>query len=129
MDLEGHVIDTAWTTSNLPDTFSFEDADNDGFLDPVDVASPAELATELLRDDPKHGNSNALTRCMTMNLINFALADESQGSARARQAENPTQSCAVRAVTEKFVAGDKSFSSLIREIVASETLSLRSPGM
>jgi len=128
MDLKGNPIDQVWTTSSLPDAFA-RDTNGDGTLDVVNVSSPAELATELLREDPANGNSNALTRCMAMNLINFALADESQGSARATGTENPTQSCAVRAITDQFAMGDKTFSSLVREIVASETLLRRSPGM
>jgi hypothetical protein len=128
MDLDMHTIDQAWTTSTLPENFD-RDTNADGTFDQVAVSSPAELATELLRDDPRRGNSNALTRCMAMNIINFALADESQGSARAVMADHPTNSCAVRSVTDAFVTGDKSFSSLVREIVASDTLSLRSPGM
>jgi hypothetical protein len=128
-DLENNPIDQAWTTSNLPEDFNI-DGNGDGVPEQiVAVSSPAELATALLRDDPLRGNSNALTRCMAMNLINFALADESQGSARAAMPDHPTNSCAVRAVTDAFITGDKSFSSLVREIVASDTLSLRSPGM
>jgi hypothetical protein len=127
-DLEGHTIDPAWTTSRLPENFDY-DTNADGTVDPISVSSPAELATALLRDYPAFGNSNALTRCMAMNIINFALADESQGSARAPMPDHPTTSCAVRAVTDQFVTSDKSFSALVREIAASDTLSIRSPGM
>jgi hypothetical protein len=128
MDLEGHTIDPMWTTSRLPENFDY-DTNADGTVDQISVSSPAELATALLRDYPSQGNSNALTRCMAMNIINFALADESQGSARAPMPDHPTTSCAVRAVTDQFVTSDKSFSALVREIAASDTLSIRAPGM
>jgi hypothetical protein len=57
------------------------------------------------------------------------LADESQGSARAPGGV-PTDSCAVRAVTDAFAtSNDKSFTSLLAEIAASDTLLSRTPGM
>jgi hypothetical protein len=66
---------------------------------------------------------------MALNFINYALADESQGSARASGGV-PTDSCAVRAVTNAFgTASDKSFTTLLAEIAASETLAHRLPGM
>jgi hypothetical protein len=66
---------------------------------------------------------------MAMNFLNYALADESQGSARASNGV-PTDSCAVRAVTDQFAAAaDKSFTSLLAEIAASDTLRVRKPGM
>jgi hypothetical protein len=128
-DLEGNVIDTAWTTSRLPDSFD-RDTTGDGVPDQVTVTSPAELAAELMRDQEAYGNSNPLSRCMAMNFINFALADESQGSARAADSsQHPTNSCSVRSVTDQWVGSDRSFSALIREIAASDTLALRSRGM
>jgi hypothetical protein len=66
---------------------------------------------------------------MALNFINYALADESQGSARASNGV-PTDSCAVRAVTDAFVkSNDMSFTSLLAEIAASETLAQRTAGM
>jgi hypothetical protein len=65
-----------------------------------------------------------------MNLTNFALSDVSQGGAGAPYPQPPPSSCAVQDVYSRFSAGaDKSFSSLIREIAASDTLVLRSQGM
>jgi hypothetical protein len=126
-DPRGNAIDLNWTTSTLPAAFS-TDANGDGVVEPTVVATPAELAAALLSTDPASG-TNALTRCMAMNFINYALADESQGSARA-VSSHPTNSCAVRAVTDAFEANaEKSFSALVAEIAASDTLSLRSPGM
>ncbi len=127
-DAEGNVIDAAWTTSALPPAFSY-DQDGDSVPDVAVVSSPAQLAEALLRTEPDWG-TNALTRCMAMNFINYALADESQGSARSTAGDHPTNSCAVRAVTDAFEATpDQSFSSLVAEIAASETLSIRSAGM
>lgn len=126
-DPKGNAIDLAWTTSTLPGSFAY-DQDGDGVPDPAVVAAPTALAQALLRDEPSWG-SNALTRCMAMNFINYALADEGQGSARA-EGGVPTDSCAVRAVTDAFARStDKSFTALLAEIAASETLAHRSPGM
>jgi len=125
-DRKGNTIDAAWTTSKLPTQFDY-DQNADGTPDPSMVTGPTNLAQALLRDEPSWG-SNALTRCMSLNFINFALADESQGSARATGV--PTDSCAVRAVTDAFAqSNDKSFTSLLAEIAASETLAHRTPGM
>lgn len=125
-DRKGNAIDMAWTTSKLPTAFAY-DQNGDGVADPAVVSGPNALAQALLRDEPSWG-SNALTRCMAMNFINYALADESQGSARAEGV--PTDSCAVRAVTDAFAkSNDKSFTSLLAEIAASETLAHRTPGM
>jgi hypothetical protein len=126
-DPKGNAIDQVWTTSKLPRSFDF-DQDGDGAPEPAMVAGPTHLAQALLRDEPTWG-TNALTRCMALNFINFALADESQGSARASNGV-PADSCAVRAVTDAFArSSDKSFTSLLAEIAASETLGNRTPGM
>jgi hypothetical protein len=111
----------------MPESFAY-DQNADGVPDPTVVNSPVTLAQELLRDQPAWG-SNALTRCMALNFINYALADESQGSARASNG-TPTDSCAVRAVTDTLaMSADRSFTSLLVEIAASETLRTRKPGM
>jgi hypothetical protein len=126
-DRKGNTIDQAWTTSKLPTSFAY-DQNGDGTADPAIVTGPTSLAQALLRDEPAWG-SNALTRCMALNFINYALADESQGSARASGGV-PTDSCAVRAVTDAFARStDKGFTSLLAEIAASETLAHRTPGM
>ncbi len=56
--------------------------------------------------------------CMTKNFIAFALAE---GSAAL-------DSCATVAIKDRFDEGDKSFSSMIREIALSKTLGTRAPG-
>jgi hypothetical protein len=128
-DLAGNPIDMAWTTGTLPESFD-RDTNGDGTIEPVTVSSPAQLAQELLRDQAAWGGSSPLARCMAMNFINFALADESQGSARAPMPDHPTNSCAVRSVTDQYVASaDKSFTTLLKEIAAADTLALRSRGM
>ena len=125
-DQKGNTIDLAWTSGKLPPSFAY-DQNGDGVPDPAMVSTPSNLAQALLRDEPSWG-SNALTRCMALNFINYALADESQGSARIPGA--PTDGCAVRAVTDAFArSSDKSFTALLAEIAASETLANRTPGM
>jgi hypothetical protein len=127
-DPTGRAIDLAWTTGTLPAMFDY-DQDGDGVPDPTVTNSAVTLAEAMLRDQPERGGSNSFTRCTAMNLINYALAELSQGSAYARKGE-PANSCAVRAVTEQFVtATDKSFTSLLVEIAASDTLRIRRPGM
>jgi hypothetical protein len=117
----------AWTTSKLPPSFAY-DQDGDGVADPAIISGPLGLAQALLRDEPAWG-SNALTRCMALNFLNYALVDESQGSARAVGGK-PTDSCAVRAVTNSFSSvSEKTFTSLLAEIAASDTLAHRLPGM
>ncbi|HEY3495810.1 MAG TPA: DUF1592 domain-containing protein [Polyangiaceae bacterium] len=100
MDLEGRVIDDAWTTALLPEAAGS-----------VEVRSAPEMAQAILA-------SGALQSCMAKNFIEFALADTSQGG-------TPLESCAVKAVVERFNASDRSFSSLMREIAASVTLAER----
>jgi hypothetical protein len=127
-DLEDRPIDIQWTTSTMPESFYY-DQNADSVPDPTVVNSPLTLAQALLRGQPAWGGTNALTRCMAMNFINYALADESQGSARASNGI-PPDSCAVRSVTDQFVASaDQSFTTLLVEIAASNTLRTRMPGM
>jgi hypothetical protein len=127
-DPTGRAIDLAWTTGRMPALFDY-DQDGDGVPDPTVTNGAVTLAEAMLRDQPERGGSNAFTRCTAMNLINYALTELSQGSAQALKGE-PANSCAVRAVTDQFVTDtDKSFTSLLVEIAASDTLRLRRPGM
>jgi hypothetical protein len=114
MDLQGRPIDVATTTTTLPDS-----------VGGVTVTSAVEMAQAVIA-------SGALDKCMAMNLMNFALSDVSQGGAGAPYPEPPPSSCAVQDVYGRFsdpTRSDKSFSALIREIAASDTLVLRTGGM
>jgi len=113
MDLAGRPIDATWTTTVLPDS-----------VGGTPVTNAVEAATALAAN-------GALDRCLAMNLINYALTEVSQGGANNTDlAAGPqTASCAVQRVIDAFAATDKSFTSLIREIAASETLAVRSRGL
>jgi hypothetical protein len=127
-DPDGRAIDLSWTTSELPDLFD-EDQDGDGTPEPTVVNSAVTLAEALVRERTEWGGTSAFTRCLALNLINYALAEESSGSARASRGQ-PPDSCAVRAVTDQLAAApDQSFTSLLVEIAASDTLRVRKPGM
>jgi hypothetical protein len=107
-DSQGRAIDGAWTTTTLPES-----------VGGAKVTSVAEAARVLVE-------RAALDRCMAMNFINYALTEVSRGSATA--SSSPTASCAVQNVMNHFVDTDRSFTSLMREIAASETLGVRSRG-
>jgi hypothetical protein len=87
------------------------------------VTNAAEAAQALVA-------SGALDRCMAMNFINYALTDVSRGGANNTDARlgPPTASCAVKRVMDSFVATDRSFTALVREIAASDALAFRSQG-
>jgi hypothetical protein len=111
-DPKGLTIDKAWTTATLAPR-----------LGGGTVSNARELAQALL-------DSGGLVRCMAMNIMNFALADVSQGGANVPDSRyNPTSSCAVKALVDRFKTTDQSFTSLVKEIAASETFMLRSKGM
>ena len=64
---------------------------------------------------------NTFTNCMVKNVMSYALAQATIGVS--------TNSCANRAVVDRFnAAGDKTFTSLIREIAVSQTLTVRNAG-
>lgn len=111
-DLEGRPIDEQWTAVRLPESVG-------GAL----VTSAAQAAAEL-------AGSGAFERCMAMNFINYALAEVSRGGAHNPDSSKgpQTQSCAVQAVIKQFADTERSFSSLLIEIAASETLSVRGGG-
>lgn len=116
MDLEGRPIDATWTTMMLPESV------NGGV--PTTVTNAVEVAQALV-------NSGAMDRCITMNFINFALTEVSKGGANNTNLAlgSQTQTCAVQGVIDRFATTDKSFTSLMREIAASTTLSYRSKGL
>jgi hypothetical protein len=116
MDLQGRPIDATWTTMMLPESV------NGGV--PTTVTNAVEVATALV-------NSGAMDRCITMNFINFALTEVSKGGANNTDLTmgGQTQTCAVQNVIDRFAMTDKSFTSLMREIAASTTLTYRSKGL
>jgi hypothetical protein len=99
-DLQGRTIDDAWITATLPDVAGT-----------AEVRGASEMANAVV-------TSGALQACVTKNFIEFALADTSRGGAAI-------DSCAVAEVVERFEAGDRSFTSLLREIAASKMFSTR----
>jgi hypothetical protein len=108
-DLEGRPIDAEWTTTTLPES-----------VGGATVTNAAETAEALVA-------SGALDRCLAMNFINFALTEVSKGGANNTELGRAPQtgSCAVERVMEEFARSDRTFTSLMREIAASETLALR----
>jgi hypothetical protein len=111
-DLQGRTIDARWTTTTLPES-----------VGGAQVRNASETAQALVA-------SGALDRCMAMNFINFALTEVSQGGANNTDLARAPQtgSCAVQGVIDNFLATDRSFASLMREIAASDTLAVRSQG-
>jgi hypothetical protein len=111
-DPQGRPIDGSWTTTTLPQSVG-------GTL----VTSAAEAARALV-------TSGALDRCMAMNFINYALTEITRGGANNTDPSRAPQtgSCAVAKVVAEFEATDRSFTSLMREIAASETLAVRAGG-
>jgi hypothetical protein len=104
MDLSGNALDSMATLPALFDGRTVTDA--------------AEMALVI-------AESGLFERCMAMNVTNFALADESQGSVTAFP-EAPASSCAVDDIVQAIeAAGDPSFSRLVVEIVRSRTFRLR----
>jgi hypothetical protein len=63
----------------------------------------------------------AFATCIAKNLMNFALSDVETGGVE-------TNSCAAQAVVKRFAQTDGTFTSLMREIALSQTLSDRLPG-
>lgn len=76
------------------------------------VTTPAQMAQELVA-------SGAFTRCVSKNLLAYALAEGSSISAT---------SCATKTVTDGFATTDQSFGALVREVAKSPTFIARSSG-
>ena len=64
--------------------------------------------------------SGQFATCMAKHMIDYALAEVS--------VDIPTDNCAVKAVMDKFNTTPQTFSDLVREIAASATMAVRSPG-
>jgi hypothetical protein len=63
----------------------------------------------------------AFASCFAKNVLSFALAENASSAAAT--------SCATRAIVDRFVAaGEGTFTSLVREIAVSQTMSARNPG-
>jgi hypothetical protein len=93
---------------------------------PIDAAStlPPEAGGAMINNGLDLVNvvsqNGVFTRCMTTNLMQYGLAE-------AQSTLTPND-CAVKQVHDRFQAADQSFTSLIRSIALSETLSLRAVG-
>jgi len=77
----------------------------------ADVRDAVELA-QIVADN------GSFAACMTRNVMKYALA----------QGNVDLNDCAVRRATERVLASDRSFSSLIREIATSKTFLVRASG-
>jgi len=79
------------------------------------VNGAVEMAAAFARE-------NTFTNCVVKNVMSYALAQTTIGVS--------TNSCANRAVVDRFnAAGEKTFTSLIREIAVSQTLTVRNAGV
>ena len=105
VDAQGRPIDPVVT---LPEAFGDRT-----------VSGPAEMAAVIAESD-------VFKACVAMNYMNYAFADESQGSARAPAPDQPATSCAVQDVVRAFdEAGDPSFSGLLVQVARSRALRVR----
>jgi hypothetical protein len=77
------------------------------------VHSGVEMAKAL-------ASSGAFVSCMTKNVIQYALADPVVAAS--------LQSCSTSDIAQAAKAGGGSFTSMVTEIAASQTLTVRSPG-
>lgn len=100
-DPQGRPIDT---TVTLPDVVGGGTA-----KDIVEVAQ-------------KLAATGGFGKCLGKNLINFALADVSNGGANI-------DSCSVKRVSEAFTGTDQSFSSLLKAVATSAAFTNRSKGV
>lgn len=98
VDDEGRAIDPAVT---LPESAGG-----------AAVANAVQMAEQL-------ASGGAFATCMAKNLIGFALAEG---------ADVDTGSCATQAVVQRYRAGEPTFSTLVREVALSATLSQRAAG-
>jgi hypothetical protein len=78
------------------------------------AANAVEMAAVL-------GKGTAFASCFAKNVLSFALAENASTAAAT--------SCATQAIVDRFVAaGEGTFTSLVREIAVSQTMSARNPG-
>ena len=94
---------------------------------PIDasVTLPPEVggssAADIVEVAQKIAETGVFAKCMGRNLINYALADVSAGSASII-------SCSAQRVAEAFAATDQSFSSLVKSVATSVPFTSRSKG-
>lgn len=79
-------------------------------------------AKDIVEVANKLAASGAFAKCMSRNLINYALADVSAGAAEI-------DSCAVGKVAVSFEASDRSFPALIKAVATSAAFGSRSKGV
>ncbi|HLV66098.1 MAG TPA: DUF1592 domain-containing protein [Polyangiaceae bacterium] len=94
---------------------------------PIDpsVTLPTEVGGAMAKDAiemaQKLVESGAFSKCMGMNLANYALADVSAGAVTI-------ESCAASQIAEAFATTDQTFSSLVRAVATSAPFINRSKG-
>jgi Protein of unknown function (DUF1592)/Protein of unknown function (DUF1588)/Protein of unknown function (DUF1595) len=112
------------------DTFDvlgrYRDKDHEGRPIDPSVELPVQvgggLAKDIVEVGQKLADSGAFGKCMSQNLINYALADVSAGAATIN-------SCAVARVAQIFGTTDGSFPSLIKSVAVSTAFGSRTKGV
>jgi hypothetical protein len=104
----------------------FRTVDEEGRPIDPSVTLPLEIgggdAVNMVQVAQSIADTGAFAKCMGRNLINYALADNSAGSAEIN-------SCSTRAVADAYAgATDATFSGLVRAVAASTTFANRSKG-
>ncbi len=85
------------------------------------VTLPDGTVTNTLPELANHvAVSGQFASCMAKHFIDYSLAEVSQ--------DIKTDSCAVKAVMDKFNTTSQTFTDLVREIAASSTMAVRAPG-
>jgi hypothetical protein len=86
------------------------------------VQAGGGTAKDIVEVAQKLASSGAFAKCMSKNLVNYALADVSSGAASI-------DSCAVDKVANAFSASDRSFPALIKAVATSPAFGRRSKGV
>jgi hypothetical protein len=111
------------------DTFDvlgrYRDKDAEGRPIDPSVTLPQQVgggdAKDIVEVAQKLAATGAFAKCMGVNLVNYALADTSSGSAKL-------SGCAAERIAEKFNGSEKTFPALIKAISTSTAFSSRSKG-
>jgi hypothetical protein len=112
------------------DTFDvigrYRDKDHEGRPIDPSVTLPVQVgggtAKDIVEVGQKLAASGAFSKCMSQNLVNYALADVSAGAATI-------DSCAVARVAQIFSTTDGSFPSLVKSVAVSTAFGSRSKGV